>query len=279
MVQGIKSILVGTTEEGVNESASALGYALTLARQCQAHLTVEATSVRISLHHAVVSDFANNLVAAENRRIKALAEKVAEHSRGEAAAAGVNCTVESHQLTYPELLKSFVAQARVHDVVVLDSETATIDVDRGLIESTLFDGGHPVILVPPGIEAFAAKRVVIAWDGSLQAARAVSAALPVLKAAEAVELVSVVDEKALSSKVPGADAALWLARHGIKVTETDLPVGPDGIAQTLIRYLERNPTDLVVMGAYKHSMFWEWLAGGVTQSLLKSNPVPLFLSH
>ncbi|WP_127090645.1 universal stress protein [Aquabacter cavernae] len=279
MAQGIKSILVGTTEEGVSEPASALGYALTMARQCQAHLTVQATSVRISLHHAVISDFANNLVAAENRRLKALAEKVAEHSRDEAAAAGVNCTVESHQLAYPELLKSFVALARVHDVVVLDSETATIDVDRGLIESTLFEGGHPVILVPPNTETFSARRITVAWDGSLQAARAVTGAMALLKTADAVDLISVVDEKSLSSKVPGADAALWLARHGVKVTETDLPVGPDGIAQTLLRYLERNPTDLVVMGAYKHSMFWEWLAGGVTQSLLKANPVPLFLSH
>lgn len=279
MVQGIKSILVGTTEEGVSESASALGYALTMARQCDAHLSVLATSVRISLHHAVVSDFANNLIAAENRRLRVLADKVAEHSRGEAAAAGVNCTVESHQLSYAELLKSFVAQARVHDIVILDSEAATIDVDRGLIENTLFEGGHPLILVPPKVESFAAKSIVIAWDGSLQAARAVSAALPLLKSADSVELIGVVDEKALSSKVPGADAALWLARHGVKVTETDLPTGPDGIGRTLVRYLERNPADLVVMGAYKHSMFWEWLAGGVTQTLLKANPVPLFLSH
>lgn len=279
MVQGIKSILVGTTEEGVSEAASALDYALSMARQCGAHLTVQATSVRISLHHAVVSDFASNLIAAENLRLKELAEKVAERSRGDADAAGVNCTVESHQLSYSDLLKSFVSQARVQDVVVLDAETATIDVDRGLIESTLFEGGHPVILVPPKATAFASRQIVIAWDGSMQAARAVSSALPFLKAADSVELISVVDEKALSSKVPGADAAVWLARHGIKVTETDLPAGPDGIAQTLVRYLERNPTDLVVMGAYKHSMFWEWLAGGVTQTLLKANPVPLFLSH
>lgn len=279
MLQGIKNILVGITEEGVDEPSSALGYALSLARQTGAHMTVHATSVRISLTHAAVSDFASSLVAAENRRLQALAEAVAERSRGAAEAAGVNCTVESRQLSYQELLKSFIAQARVNDIAILDAESTTIDVDRGLIESALLESGRPLLLVPPNTRTFAGDRIVVAWDGSAQAARAMSDALPFLRAAEAVDLVCIIKEEELARKLAGADAAAFLARHGVKVTETDLPLGRDGVAPTLLRYLERTPADMVVMGAYKNSMLWEWLAGGVTQSLLKTNPVPLFLAH
>lgn len=279
MIDGIKNILVGITEEGGDEPSAALGYALSLAQAAQAHLTVQATSVRISLHHAVASEFATNLIEAENRRLRALADAVAERSRADSDAAGVTCTVESHHLAYGDLLKHFVAQARVHDVAVLDAETSTIDVDRGLIESTLFESGHPVILVPAATRSFSSGRIVVAWDGSAQAARAVSAALPLLRAARTVDLVSVVPEKELSHKLPGADATTFLARHGVTVVETDLAIGPDGIAKTLLRLLERHPAELVVMGAYKHSVAWEWLIGGVTQMFLKTNPVPLFLSH
>ncbi|MEP9377419.1 universal stress protein [Aquabacter sp. CN5-332] len=279
MLHGIKSILVGITEEGVDEPSTALGYALSLARQAGAHMTVQAASVRISLTHASVSDFANNLVAAENRRLQVLAEAVAERSRGAAEAAGVTCTVESRQLSYQDLLKSFLAQARVNDLAILDAETTTIDVDRGLIESALFESGRPLLLVPPKVRTFAANRIVVAWDGSAQAARATHDALPFLRAAEAVDLVSIIHERELAGTLAGADMAAFLSRHGVNVTETDLPAGPDGIAQTLLRYLERHPADMAVMGAYKSSMLWEWIAGGVTQSLLKSNPVPLLLAH
>lgn len=279
MLQGIKNILVGMTEEGTNEPSAALGYALSLAQKAKAHLSVQATSVKISLHHAVVSDFATNLVAAENRRLQSLADRVAERSRGEADAAGVTCTVESRQLAYGDLLEHFLIQARVHDLSVLDAEAVTVDVDRGLIESALFESGHPLILVPPSARAFSCARIVVAWDGSLQAARAMTGALPLLRASDKVDLVSVMDEKDLAKRAPGVDAALYLTRHGVNVTETDLPLGPDGVAKTLLRFLERHPADLVVMGAYKHSLFWEWLTGGVTQTFLKANPVPLFLAH
>lgn len=279
MIDGIKNILVGITEEGTDETSAALGYALSLAQKAKAHLTVQATSVHISLHHAVASEFATNLIEAENRRLRALADKVAERSRADSTAAGVTCTVESRQLGYADLLKHFVAQARVNDIAVLDGESATIDVDRGLIENTLFESGHPLLLVPPTSRSFSCARIVVAWDGSVQAARAVSGALPFLRAAQAVDLVTVVPEKELAHKLPGADAATFLSRHGVAVTETDLAIGPDGVAKTLLRFLERHPAEMLVMGAYKHSLAWEWLTGGVTQTFLKSNPVPLLLSH
>ena len=208
-----------------------------------------------------------------------LAEAVAERARGDAALAGVACAVESPHLSFVDLRDAFLAQARVHDLSVLDAEEVAIDVDRGLIEAVLFESGRPTLVVPPGRDAFAARRIIVAWDGGAQAARAVGDAMPFLRAAEAVEIVSVVGEKDLSRSVAGAEVAPHLARHGVNATVKDLPVGRDGVAGTLRDQAGLFGADVLVVGAYRHSRLREWLLGGVTQSLLKSCPVPLLMSH
>ena len=99
MLENIKSVLIGLTEEGdVQEATSALGYGLSLARQASAHVTVQAASLKLILTHAFVSNVAAGLVAAENRRLHALAAAVAENARSDAAAAGVACTTEAPHL-------------------------------------------------------------------------------------------------------------------------------------------------------------------------------------
>src|SRR5690349_5655446 len=108
MLQSIKSILVGLTEEGdAREASSALGYSMSMARRAGAHVTVQAASLRLVLTHAFVSNFASGLVAAENKRLRTLAAAVADTARNDAAAAGVNCTTEIPHLTYPDLVRSF----------------------------------------------------------------------------------------------------------------------------------------------------------------------------
>src|SRR5829696_6231736 len=154
MLQNIKSVLVGLTEEGKDEPSAALGYGLSLARTANAHLTVQAASLKLVLNHALVSDVAAGLVAAENRRVHALADVVAERARGDAALAGVACAVESPHLSYQDLLHAFLNHARVHDLSVLDAEEHTLDVDRGLIDSVLFESGRPLIVVPPEQDEF-----------------------------------------------------------------------------------------------------------------------------
>ncbi len=106
--------------------------------------------------------------------------------------------------------------------------------------------------MPPGRDAFAARRIIVAWDGSAQAARAANDALPFLRAAEAIEVVSVCDDAEIHEAVPGAEFAPHLARHGVNVVVNDLPKG-DGIAETLRSQAGLFRADLVVMGAYRHS--------------------------
>lgn len=274
-----RDILVAVTEEGRGDEAeAALGYGLSLAATAGAHLTVQSAARRLTMVAGAGLGFVNDIVAGENRRLRILAEAVAERVAGDAANAGVTCTTEAPALAYPDLIARLTARSRLADLTVLDAETREVDLDRDLIDGLLFGSGRPLIVVPPGRASFCARRVVVAWDGSAQAARAANDALPILRAAEAVEIVSVVGEKDLAVSVAGAEFAPHLARHGVRISVNDLPV-VDDVAEALRTEAGLFRADMLVMGAYRHSRLQEWFLGGVTQSLLARSPVPLFLAH
>ncbi|MGQ3675635.1 universal stress protein [Xanthobacter sp. TB0139] len=279
MLQNIKSVLVGMTEEGMDEPSSALSYGLSLAHQAGAHATIQAASLKVVMGSAFISSVARELVAGHNQRLREAAAQLAEKAKGDAAAAGVSCSVETPQLSYTELVNAAVAQARLQDLSILDAETATINADRGLIEALVFNSGRPLIVVPAGVEEFRCERVLIAWDGSSRAARALNDAMPILKTATMVELLSVTTQEELDANVPGAEIAPHLVRHGVNVTVKGLVAGDAGAAATLRDQASLFNADMIVMGAFNHSIMRQWMLGGVTQELLKECKVPLFMSY
>jgi nucleotide-binding universal stress UspA family protein len=280
MVHGIKSVLIGFTKEsGEDEVSSALAYGLSFARQAGAHATVQAASLRLVLTTPWVSNFAAELVGAENHRLRTFSEAVAGAAQADAAAGGVICSTETPHLSYGELLGSFAAQARVHDLTVIDAEPEGLKADRALIETLLLNTGRPVIVVPPGQEVFRGGRILVAWDGSAKAARAVADALPLLKAAQAVEVITVTLDEDHADRLEGADIATHLARHGVNVTVRNVPARDGDVATTLRDAAVLSGADLLVMGGFVHSRLHEMFFGGVTQALLKDSPVPLFMAH
>ncbi|MGO4838274.1 universal stress protein, partial [Rhizobiaceae sp. 2RAB30] len=140
----------------------------------------------------------------------------------------------------------------------------------------------PVLLLPEASRAsLRPKRVAVAWDSSLEAARAVREALDMLVAADEVRLV-LVDPLAGESgqgAEPGADAAVYLARHGVKVAVDRLPSSGQSVATVLARHAADMNADLVVMGAYGHSRLRERIFGGVTRSMLEMPPLPILLAR
>jgi nucleotide-binding universal stress UspA family protein len=116
------------------------------------------------------------------------------------------------------------------------------------------------------------ERVLIAWNGSREAARATFDALPFLKRAKSVEIL-VIDPPERGNQSPelaGAEIASTLARHGITVTVTTQESGRNSAATTIENRLADQSIDLLVMGGYGHSRWWEVFFGGVTRSLLDS---------
>jgi nucleotide-binding universal stress UspA family protein len=277
----LRDILVGTTvETAYEEPSSAIGYGLTLAKAAGAHLTVQSASWCLSGDDAWLGSFDldDDGVARIDRRLDAMARSVADRAAGDAAQAGVLCTTQTPSLPYPDVVGRLVAQASLHDLTVLDAGPRTYDLDREVIEKALLASGRPVIAVPPGHDAFTGRKIIVAWDGSAQAARAANDAMPFLCAADAVEIVCVAGTEELYTSVPGAEFAPHLARHGVTVSVVDVPVVGD-TAETLRNQAMMFHADMIVMGAYGHSRVREFFFGGVTRALLRSSPAPLLLAH
>lgn len=167
---------------------------------------------------------------------------------------------------------SVMEAIRAADLVVASQGNPAND-NRSELENLLFDSGRPVLLVPFIMkEPKAIRRVMIAWNGSREAARATFDAMPFLKNADSVEIFSV-DPPERPNEVPhmaGVELAQALARHDVKVTLTAQEGGGVSAATAIENRLADNSVDLLVMGAYGTSRWWEMLFGGVTRSLLES---------
>jgi nucleotide-binding universal stress UspA family protein len=154
-------------------------------------------------------------------------------------------------------------------------------------EDLVMSSGRPVLFVPyagnfAGNFAAPGARVTVAWDGSREATRAVHDALPFLKQATLTTVVTVNGAKgeAPDSRIPGADIAAVIARHGVKVETRNITVSNDtSTGNALLSHVADDGSDLLVMGAYGHARWQELLMGGASQSLLKSMTVPTLMSH
>ncbi|NIX75052.1 universal stress protein [Microvirga terricola] len=277
-LQNLKSILVGFNPEDKAPS-SALRYALSLASQAGAHVSVCSLTPEMTITHAFVSDVAAGLVASENRRLREVADAATEQARQDCITAGIPCTAEVVQEHYSVLAPQFAKRARIHDATIVDAEPDSLSLGRGLLEETLFGSGRPLVVVPKGTDTFHCRRIVIAWDGSARATRAVNDALPFLRGADQVEILSVSGEKDLSQSIAGAELAPHLVRHGVNCAVKDLASKDGDVGETIRTQAGLLRADLLVMGAFVHSRLRQLVLGGVTQSMLKSCPVPLLLSY
>ena len=214
----------------------------------------------------------------EIREMKAAMEKRGE--RFKAAAAADRRQVEWRSaLEFPT---EFVArQSRAADLIVIGRDHLPYDpyrfTDAGAL---ILRAGRPVLMVPPGVQSLAAKRVVVAWKDAREARRAVQDALPFLHLANEVIILQACEAGSEQDAQQGLkDVANYLARHRITaVAERVRPV--DGTASnTLLRLVEEQSADLIVAGAYGHSRLGEWVFGGMTQDLLTKSPVCCLFSH
>jgi nucleotide-binding universal stress UspA family protein len=170
--------------------------------------------------------------------------------------------------------------ARDYDLSVLAQAEPDGDVSETLaIEAALFNSGRPVLVVPY-VQSTGLKldRVMVCWDGSRNAARAVGDAMPLLRRAGAVEVVTI-ESRERRNELAGAKIAEHLARHGLKV-ELKPIVAPDvDVANTILSHAADNAADLIVMGGYGHSRLREFVLGGATEGMLKSMTVPTLMAH
>ena len=179
----------------------------------------------------------------------------------------------------PEILSRL---ARRFDLsVLMQSEPGGVNNDD-MIETSLFQSGRPVIVVPyiqkDGLKL---DHVVCCWDGSRAAARAFNDALPLLAKATQVDLLIVWNEKTSGDEkeIRGVEMAKHLARHDVKVQIETIPAADIDVTNTILSYVADISGTLIVMGGYGHAKLREVILGGVTRDMLKSMTVPVFMSH
>jgi nucleotide-binding universal stress UspA family protein len=186
-------------------------------------------------------------------------------------------TVGDDDAAVPKL----VHYGRMSDMIVLGRAGAGdgSSPDLGLIHDVLFGSGVPIIIVPSPPADGVGRRVMIAWNGSRESARAVKDAMPILQRAEKVDIVCVDQARPGSNVQPGADLAHYLEMHGIPSSIGSLKANGMSVGDTLLAHQHDIGSDFLVMGAYGHSRLREFVLGGVTKRILERTAVPVLMSH
>ncbi|MEM7497954.1 MAG: universal stress protein [Pseudomonadota bacterium] len=258
-------------------SDARLQAALAVAAAEDAHLTVLTLRYQPDIPPYAFGDAGGGTIAKFFEDSRLDAEKAAAEAQASIDAAGVRGEALSCVTVFSNLEHHVNVIARFADLAVLNPPYAE-DAPRttaGLLEAVLYECDIPALVMPEGAAAPDTGRVLIGWDGSRQALRAVRGAMPFLRRAGMVEI-CMVDPLAES---PGERLATMLSRHDVKAEITVLarPVG--SISKAIMRHAQETGAGLVVMGAYGHSRFREAMLGGVTRDTLEAVSLPVLCAH
>ncbi|WP_292525028.1 universal stress protein [Mesorhizobium sp.] len=196
----------------------------------------------------------------------------------EASQGGVTLTTQ--EITAPPALMGDVAakEARYFDVCLvgweLDNQAA-----RMAAEAILFGSGRPTIILPDAADVGVLGHVVIAWDGSRVAARAVADAQPFLERASTITVVTVTDEKPLPGRDIGERLAQGLRTRGLAAGAASIQAEGRSIGTALQEHALKIGGNLLVMGGYGHSRIRDFVLGGATEGILSELRLPVLLSH
>lgn len=279
----LKDILVHV--DASKPAGARLRLAAGMARDHGAHLAV--------LH---VVDIDMPLIASADAGGGIAIAGIIEDMRGQALADGARLEALAREVIRREAIsgewrqvegataEQVALHARYADIVVVGQSDPEGDAPHAAaaVEAVLFTSGRPVLILPyAGRFERLGRRVLVGWNASRESARAVNDALPLLRAAESVTVFSANPRRGLDAhgEQPGADIALHLARHDIKV-KVQRSIAPEiSDADALLNEAAEMDADLIVVGAYGHSRILEMIMGGVTRTLLRQMTAPVLMSH
>ena len=269
--------------DGTEASKARDGLAIGLAKAQGAHLVAVAFAPQalMPLYGADVA-FADMSGVLEG--VKAQGEEALARFGTAATAAEISHEVRLMHGTSDEFPHDFAAAARLTDLAILGQprDGDPLVGQYALLERCLFASGRPVLIVPAAPEESAGgDTIVVAWDGSAEAARAFSDARTFLKAAKRVVLLAGLREESRHDIGVSADGMVaHLARHGAKAEVIKITMSEGGdIGRLLLSRAKELEADMIVMGAFHHSRWRELILGGVTLTMLEEATIPLLMAH
>ncbi|WP_407178681.1 universal stress protein [Bradyrhizobium sp. STM 3562] len=279
----MKDILVFLSPSACRDDLSGGGhYAIALARTYGSHLSALIADIETDLRDLAPEpdirqvERASATPTSSSERVARTAELVQSAARD----AGVSCDILSTENEPASLRERMIRCSQVHDILIIDVRGPLDSPRKELVEAALFGSGRPIVLVPPNTPLLAGGRIVIAWDGTRSAVRAVHDALPLLVKSREVLVVSVIDDKAFSTPHSGPALCRHLARWHVDAKFSTINRETLNVGATLLAYARQTEADLLVMGAFAHGFERALMLGSATRDIFGARiAIPVFLSH
>lgn len=276
----LKTILIALLPEDEPAAPACLAAMLGVAQASRADVAVAVGAHQVRLGFAIPYPPAVAQMTEENERRIAAAQRLADVAVEAGKSRSLAVAGRIIDGAFDDMVAGFAKLARLNDLVVA-AAPGDDDMFRGsLAAALLFETGRPVLFMPPAVaDPFDPSTVVIAWDGSQRAARAVGDAMAFIEAAKTVSIISVIGEKDLTGTIPGDELAARLRHHNEHITVSVMSLDGDSVGDVVLRHARKSKAGLVVMGAFAHSRWRELVLGGVTQTLLQTTTVPVLMAH
>jgi nucleotide-binding universal stress UspA family protein len=259
---------------------SAINSAIALATKLDAQLSIAIGALQITVPNLLSSATVEGLIGNENKHSKDSAAAMCEKISDLVHSSGVTIHTETLIGDLSQIRSSFANRARVHGLVYAEAGIPGELLGGTLIEPLLFESGRPVLVVPNShTSPISFEHILIAWDGSISAARAVWDAIPLLRLAKTIEIVTVTGEKNLH-RVPAANTlAPMLSYLGKETRVSVLTFDGSTAAGLIMKHAAKINAGLIVQGAYGRSRWSELVLGGVTREMLRESTLPVLMSH
>ncbi|MDE5445793.1 universal stress protein [Bradyrhizobium sp. CSA207] len=276
---------IGVFVDATSEGEKRIDYAAALAHQCGAHLAgihvVSAVRPEDRSDYYVIGKKAIQALLTERKAADEAATSNVRQ-RFEAISAKRDLSAEFRVIRRGGPDEDLALSSLHSDLVVIGQRELQELKGYASPEKLLLASGSPILVIPTGWKSESiGNKILVGWNASREARRAVADALPFLVAASSVTLLVVDSEERAGrhGEEPGADIALYLARHGARVEVEQVLSQGARVADIILTFAKDHGMDLIVIGAYSHPRSVEMLFGGVTRTLLKLAPVPLLVSR
>ena len=275
---GYKTILVHI--DAGKRCATRVDAAVRLARQCDAHLVALHVVAPFEAPNYVLAEVGPAILETQKKATALEMARVQSEFTRQMSAAGMSNFEWRTAIDDP--VDAMTLHARYADLVLI-GQTDTSDgtnIAADFPERLVLAAGRPVLILPSvGTFPVIGKRILVAWNTSREATRALTDSIPLLRLAQSVHVMAVNPRSGEHGTMPGADIGLYLARHGVQVEVKSDQGAEIDVGNELLSRAADLDADLIVMGGYGHSRLKEWVLGGATRTILESMTAPVLMSH